>query len=451
MSVAVGIVASSHKVPVSGPPVGYVTIPATSSNALKQTPDDNPTITDLVITARLYLASVPGSGTREICERWVTSSTGTNRFIYRFDATAKPVFIFQQAGATQTRTATVAWPFASGVWGYIRMTFTPDNGSSQHVVLFETSVDGSTWTVLDTVITGGVASIDNGTGALAIGNRYFGSALGLNGAMSDLKVVSGGVTLFEMHAEVDLIGVVVAATSFVSTSGHTVSVLRSSSPALVLVPPASLTAALALNGSSKYSRSASGLNLTTTSITWSAWVKLTAISSYKTIIASDDASSHYCLMGVSSGGSNFYLANAGSSAFNFTPGQWTFVAVTIDRTGAECWLYYAPAPATTLVRDFFYTVPTSHLLDTNTFFVGGDGFSSNWAGSIAAVKIWNAVLTQAELTAEAAKYAPVRAANLWAAYKFNGGPQTVDDSGNGRPLTVTFGTPGTDASGPPIT
>jgi hypothetical protein len=208
--------------------------------------------------------------------------------------------------------------------------------------------------------------------------------------------------------------------------------------------------AAAFGSGNKYTRSASGLNLTTTSITWCCWAKLTTVATYAMTMASDDASSHYCQFGVSSGGTNFFLSNAGSSAFNFTTGVWTFIAASIDRTGAECWLYYAVSPATTLARDFFFTVPTSHLLDTNTFSIGGDGFGDPWAGSIAAVKVWNAVLTQAELTTEATKYAPVRTANLWGAYRFSSGPQTTDDSSNGRTLTQV-GVPTLDASGPPCT
>jgi hypothetical protein len=208
--------------------------------------------------------------------------------------------------------------------------------------------------------------------------------------------------------------------------------------------------AVATGSGKKYTRSASGLTLATTSITWCAWAKMTTAATYAMVVASDDAGSHYCQFGVSSGGINLFLSNGGTTAFNFTTGTWTFIAATIDRTAAENWIYYANAPATTLTREFFFANPSSHLLDTNTFSIGGDGFGDPWAGSIAAVKVWNAVLTQTELTAEAAKYAPQRTANLWGAYSFQSGPQTTDDSGNSRTLTAV-GTPTLDASGPPIT
>jgi hypothetical protein len=173
-------------------------------------------------------------------------------------------------------------------------------------------------------------------------------------------------------------------------------------------------------------------------------------ASYAMVMSSDDAGSHYCQFGASSDGTSLFLSNGGTTAFDFTTGTWAFIAATIDRTTAENWIYYANAPATTLTREFFFANPSSHLLDANTFHIGGTGFGDPFAGSIAAVKVWNAVLTQTELTTEAAKYAPQRTANLWGAYSFQSGPQTTDDSGNGRTLTAT-GTPTLDSSGPPIT
>jgi hypothetical protein len=230
-----GVVASGFR--ASTVPLGWVDAPATASNALRQQPDDSPVIDDLIIVARLAMNGVPGSGNRTICERWVTSATGTNRFILRLDASARPVLLFAQAGATQTRTATVAWPFATAQWGWLRTTLDVDNGAGQHVVRFETAPDGTTWTVLDTVTTAGVASVDPGAGSLAVANRYFGSAIGLNGKVADLVVSNASAVLFEMHCDADLRGVAVDASAFTATSGHTVTVARSGSPALVLVPP----------------------------------------------------------------------------------------------------------------------------------------------------------------------------------------------------------------------
>jgi hypothetical protein len=112
-----------------------------------------------------------------------------------------------------------------------------DNGAAQHTVTHETSLDGNTWSPFEVITTGGVASVDGGSGSLAIGNRWAGSTLGLNGRVSDLIVRNAGATLFETHTERDLRGVAVDAATYVATSGHTVQVNRSGSPALTLVPP----------------------------------------------------------------------------------------------------------------------------------------------------------------------------------------------------------------------
>jgi hypothetical protein len=235
MPVPLGVMASAQT--RRGAPLGWISVPAIASNALRQVPDDNPVINDLILTARVALNTVPGSGTREICERWVVSGGGTNRFIWRFDATAHVVLIWSSAAVTITKTTVAAWPFGSGAWGWLRTTLDVDNGSSQNAVIHETSVDGQTWTAFETITTGGVTTVDAGSAALGVGNRYFGSALGLNGLISDLKIQNATTTLFEMHTEADLKGVLATATSFVTTSGHTVNVLTASSPVLTLVPP----------------------------------------------------------------------------------------------------------------------------------------------------------------------------------------------------------------------
>ncbi|MEU8040885.1 LamG-like jellyroll fold domain-containing protein [Streptosporangium sp. NPDC049078] len=57
-----------------------------------------------------------------------------------------------------------------------------------------------------------------------------------------------------------------------------------------------------------------------------------------------------------------------------------------------------------------------------------------WNGSLAGFKIWTAALSQAEMEAEAAQFAPVRTSNLRAYYRF-ATPSTTDDSGNSQTLT----------------
>jgi hypothetical protein len=202
--------------------------------------------------------------------------------------------------------------------------------------------------------------------------------------------------------------------------------------------------------------SALGLTLATTSITWCAWVKLMGdMDFYSWVMCSDDASANYVQFGTTANGTQLYLSSnsgGGGSAFNFTIGTWTFIAAAMDKSGTAPWLYHCEAPGTSLgggAADYIYTLPAG-FLDTNTYYIGNGGFNNPINASIAAVKVWNAALSQAELEAELLKYSPVRTANLWSSYTFRNGPQTNDESGNGRTLTMT-GTPVLDTAGPPCT
>jgi hypothetical protein len=216
-------------------------------------------------------------------------------------------------------------------------------------------------------------------------------------------------------------------------------------------PPLEEPGAVLLNASGQsFSRSASGINMSSTDLSWCAWVRMDVSVSYEIVMSSDNGSDKYVQMGASSGGVNFYMSNAGTTPYDFEIGQWVFVGMTADIAFANRYLYWGETPGA-LTREWYWSSPVSHFDDANTFHIGNDGFGgSRWQGSIAAVKVWNACLTQAEMEDESETYAPVRTSNLWAAYSFKFGVQTTDDSGNGRTLTKN-GTPVNDSSGPPIT
>jgi hypothetical protein len=200
----------------------------------------------------------------------------------------------------------------------------------------------------------------------------------------------------------------------------------------------------------KYTRSASGLN-TSTSITWCCWVKFASDRNAYTMVLSsnDNVGTLYVELGAGGDGTSYALlstSGGASSSFQFTPGTWTFIAATMDIVGANDYLYHAESPATTLTGDFIFTLPTGWA-DTNTLYIGSSFFGDWLDGSVAQVKIWTRALTQAQLEAEMYADSVVGGANLWAYYSFRAGPQTNDESGNGRTLTVG-GTLATDTSGP---
>jgi hypothetical protein len=204
----------------------------------------------------------------------------------------------------------------------------------------------------------------------------------------------------------------------------------------------------------KYSRSASGLG---TNFTWTFWVKLAsnrAMSTY--IMCQDNAASNFYFISTLADGNTLRRDTTGggsvSSAYAMPVGTWIFVGCVND-TGAGADIFgWKPAGGSWATAVTGGGVTVTGPSDSNTLNLAQNGYgTTNWLdGSLAAIKIWTVALTDAELQAEAATYAPVKTANLWANYKFNAGPQTTDDSGNGRTLTQT-GTPVLDSSGPPIT
>jgi hypothetical protein len=200
----------------------------------------------------------------------------------------------------------------------------------------------------------------------------------------------------------------------------------------------------------KYTRTANGL---AGAFTWTWWVKLASDrNTYSLMVCQDNASSTYYMMGTNVNGTTFSrssVTNSASHSFDFTVGTWTFCAAVNNTSGGDNIIGTHPVGGswTALAAPGATTGPS----DSNTFTIGQNGFGSQWVdGSIAAVKVWSVALTAAECQAERNFYAPVKTSGLWASYSFRNGPQTNDESGNGRTLTAA-GTLTTDSSGPPIT
>lgn len=200
-----------------------------------------------------------------------------------------------------------------------------------------------------------------------------------------------------------------------------------------------------------YNRSSTGIS-NTSDMTWCCWIKLTTDPNAFQGILCLDGGGNWHYMNTTSNGTLLgrdSTAGSGNTAFNLTVGTWCFSAFVYTVSGSDVY-YWADAPATTLntlSSAAAGAVPTG----ITTFTIGNtNAHAEYFHGSIAAVKVWTAALSQAELTTEASKYLPQRTSGLWAAYSFSNGPQTTDDSGNGRTLTQV-GSPGTDTSGPPCT
>lgn len=201
----------------------------------------------------------------------------------------------------------------------------------------------------------------------------------------------------------------------------------------------------------KYSRSATGLGAT--DLTMCCWFKIVVDrNAVVPILAIDNAGAIYAYINTTATGTNVHIdaAGGGLTLFNATVGTWYFVAYmhTTAHTATKT-AYYAAQGDASLTNVGNTTINTD-ITDACTFFIAGDGFADWNNGSIAQVRVWSAILNSTQINLEYHSSSPVRASNLWAAYSFASGPQTTDDSGNGRTLTAA-GTLTADTSGPTIT
>jgi hypothetical protein len=137
------------------------------------------------------------------------------------------------------------------------------------------------------------------------------------------------------------------------------------------------------------------------------------------------------------------LSRAGGSftAGAVTENTWTKVALTVSAgTGT---LYQGAAGQGLTSTADTVSSPSFDGLYIGTFATGGSPLD----GRLANFKVYDAVLTPAEIEAEFAQYAPVRLASLRRWYPFLAAG-TADYSGNGN--TLTGGTGVTTEDGPPI-
>lgn len=125
-----------------------------------------------------------------------------------------------------------------------------------------------------------------------------------------------------------------------------------------------------------------------------------------------------------------------------TANTWYRVALVVNGANAT---FYRSAAGSALgsasATDF--TTPAT----PNEWFIGDDRYDEFLNGRMAAVKVWSAALTQAEVEHELGQYVPVRTANLLRFHPFVKA-ETTDYSGAGNTLSGGSGT--TTEDGPPI-
>jgi hypothetical protein len=150
--------------------------------------------------------------------------------------------------------------------------------------------------------------------------------------------------------------------------------------------------------------------------TVTCWVHLTVNRvSWSTIWSFDNTATDRAWLGTSSTGNRLYFWDEVGLNDNTGPtlatGVWTFVGVAVN--GANGSIYYRDS-STTLSTSSWTTGNTT--LSMQNLTIGTDLDGSWLNGRVAALKIWTATLTQAEIDAESWQYVPARGQDLRAWY-----------------------------------
>ena len=185
-----------------------------------------------------------------------------------------------------------------------------------------------------------------------------------------------------------------------------------------------------------YSRAATGLE--SSDFTMACWAYLSADRNTANFFLGADASSNWHSVGVHSDGTELYWSSTSGNTrtgAQLAVGAWYYVAIVYSASGTDT--IYWGADGAALSSDSTTTSGVmSGITSGFTFHIGNTRDSEWWNGRIAQVKVWTAALSQAEIEAERDLDGVARTANLWAYYSFRDGPQTNDESGNGRTLTA---------------
>jgi hypothetical protein len=134
-----------------------------------------------------------------------------------------------------------------------------------------------------------------------------------------------------------------------------------------------------------------------------------------------------------------YRSGAGgpsSAVATLSDGTNFFWAITSDGTNVR--IYYAAEGAASLS---LVTAAFSDSFTPASMYVGNNSFGEYWEGDVGYVKVWGAVLSQAELELERRQGHLVRTANINIFSPLLAADSVTDFSGNGRNWTLTGAVP----------
>lgn len=146
-------------------------------------------------------------------------------------------------------------------------------------------------------------------------------------------------------------------------------------------------------------------------------------------------------------GPNWYTASGSiSQTTGFVAGEWRRLAITRTSTGSA--VAYAATPDGPVEVDAG-TVSTA--TPAGITLGGRDPFDTAewWNGRVAHVRVWDGILSQAQIEAEWASPTPVITSGLWADWPLETADDLTDHSGNGRHLSAGSTTASTE-DGPPL-
>lgn len=203
--------------------------------------------------------------------------------------------------------------------------------------------------------------------------------------------------------------------------------------------------AVSLGGTGQYLRRTTSLP-TTSAWTLAGWFRVRSIraSQYQYFIDLDDGTNYAVIGYQAAGGWDFGTSAGAGSMTGPSTNVWTFIACTLAGAGAGNFkVYHAAAGAA-------FTVGSSAgaTFTPTGMYIGNDSWDEWCNVDIAHVRVWDAVLTQAELEQEIYTARPARFANLHLWSPLWTPSDVVDYSGNGRNWAVG-GTLAT-VDGPPI-
>ena len=180
----------------------------------------------------------------------------------------------------------------------------------------------------------------------------------------------------------------------------------------------------------------------TAGFTVCGWASLTTDrNNYQILSSIDNGSTQYAEIGTDSDGTTLYIFNHGAIGASLGPLTLNtpfFWAQTVNGAGSGNHVGYGRAVgANTLTSTSQSGVAA---ITSQTFWVGRDGFDAGayyFDGRIWNVKVWDRVLTAAELLVESF-YSNVKfPASLHLHWRLPGSNNTTDSSGNGRNATVS--------------